>query len=115
MPALEEINLLGSLQPELAILIPVCWGVGYVVKSSKIKNKYIPLILSIFSVVMAGLYTFAVHGATDVLMSIFLSIAQGIAYWIIAWVSYEKIIKNAMKKVKKTTNETSESEEETTK
>lgn len=105
MPNFEEINILGSLQPELAILIPVCWGVGFIVKSSKIKNKYIPLILSIFSVVMAALYTFAINGITNVLMSIFLSIAQGIAYWIIAWVSYEKIIKNAMKKAKKQTKE----------
>lgn len=97
---IENLNILDILQPELAILIPVCWGIGMIIKSSKIKNKFIPLILAIFSVAMATLYNFAVDGTSQILMDIFLSITQGIAYWVIAWIGYEKGIKTLLKKIK---------------
>lgn len=96
---IESLDILSILQPELLILIPVCWGVGVLLKSIKIlDNKYIPLFLAIFSVGMAFLYTFAVEGTTQVAMSIFTSIAQGIANWCIAWITYEKGIKVATQK-----------------
>ena len=88
------VDVLSLIHPELLILIPVCWGIGLLLKSTKIiKNKYIPLILAICSVSLTTLYTFAENEITNIPMGIFLSITQGIVCWAIAWVSYEKGIK----------------------
>lgn len=91
---LEGLDILSLIQPELAILIPMCWGLGLLIKSIKIiKNKYIPLILAICSVIMATLYIFAIDGGANIALDIFMSITQGIVAWGIAWISYEKVIK----------------------
>ena len=95
---IENFDILNVLKPELAILIPVCWGIGLLVKSSKIKNKYIPSILAVTSVLMATLYTFADLNGVNIAMGIFASIAQGVGYWVIAWLSYEKGIKKLSNK-----------------
>lgn len=95
---IENFDILSVLKPELAILIPVCWGVGLLVKSSKIKNKYIPIILATTSVIMATLYTFADLGEINIAMGIFASVTQGIGYWAAAWLGYDKIIKKFLNK-----------------
>ena len=95
---IENFDVLSVLQPELAVLIPVCWGVGLLLKSSKIKNKYIPIILATTSIIMATLYTFADLENVNIAMGIFASIAQGIGYWVVAWLGYEKGIKKLANK-----------------
>lgn len=77
-----DIEILKSfIKPELIILIPVLFIIGKAIKNSEIKDKYIPLILGIVSIVLCSLY---VYGTTDIkntkelIMSIFVVITQGV-------------------------------------
>jgi 1,4-dihydroxy-2-naphthoate octaprenyltransferase len=69
------------IKPELVILIPVLFIIGKAIKNSEIKDKFIPLILGIVSIVLCSLY---VYGTTDIanskefIMSIFVVITQGV-------------------------------------
>lgn len=65
------------IKPELLVLIPVCYLLGAFIKETeKIKNKYIPLVLGVFAVLMAAVFVAATEGFS--LMGIFTSITQGI-------------------------------------
>jgi 1,4-dihydroxy-2-naphthoate octaprenyltransferase len=77
-----DIEILKSfIKPELVILIPVLFIIGKAIKNSEIKDKFIPLILGIVSIVLCSLY---VYGTTDIanskefIMSIFVVITQGV-------------------------------------
>lgn len=77
-----DIEMLKSfIKPELVILIPVLFIIGKAIKNSEIKDKFIPLILGIVSIVLCSLY---VYGTTDIanskefIMSIFVVITQGV-------------------------------------
>ena len=89
-------NALDFLKPELLILIPVCWGIGMVVKATQIDNKWIPLILAVCSVLLAGVWVVGnmdYTGWQSVLTAAFMGVTQGVAAWLIAWLTYEKGIK----------------------
>ena len=65
------------VQPELLILIPVLYGLGAIIKNTeKIKNNYIPLIITGVGVLFSCLYVLGTEGVTPV--SIFTSLVQGI-------------------------------------
>lgn len=65
------------ISPELVILIPVVYAIGMYLKSSELlKDKFIPLTLGVFSVVMCFLYEIAVKDFSIEL--VFTSIVQGI-------------------------------------
>ena len=64
------------VQPELVIVVAVLYFVVMGLKTSAIKNKYIPAILGVAGVAMATLYTVAVAGFDA--MAIFTGISQGI-------------------------------------
>ena len=69
------------INPELLILIPVLYLIGVGIKSSKIADKLIPLILGACGVVLACIYVLAVdtvENPQDILTAIFTAITQGI-------------------------------------
>lgn len=80
---MEMFNIIKDfIKPELLVLIPVLYIVGYgFKKTSLIKDKFIPLLLGSISILLAGLYTFAtsdVNGIKEIIMAIFTAITQGI-------------------------------------
>ena len=69
------------IKPELLILIPVLYLVGVGIKSSSLKDKFIPVVLGTVSILLSALYVFAttdINGAKEIAMAIFTAITQGI-------------------------------------
>lgn len=69
------------VKPELLILIPVLYLIGVGIKKTAIKDKYIPFILGITSIVFCGLYTFAttdIHTSKEIAMALFTACTQGV-------------------------------------
>jgi 1,4-dihydroxy-2-naphthoate octaprenyltransferase len=69
------------IKPELVILIPVLFIIGKAIKNSEIKDKYIPLILGIVSIVLCSLYVYGttnIANSKELVMSIFVVITQGV-------------------------------------
>lgn len=86
-------DIINLLKPELLVLIPTCWGIGMVVKSTKLSNNFIPLILCLSCIAITGLYVFANAEAENIALDLFMTITQGIIAWLISWITYEKGIK----------------------
>ena len=85
-------NIQDYIRPELLILVPVCWGIGLMLKSTPLSNQWIPLILALCSILLSGLYVYA--SATETLaMGVFVGVTQGMLCWVASWLSYEKVIK----------------------
>ena len=88
------------IKPELLILIPVLYLIGIGIKKSEVKDKFIPLMLSIVAIILSGLYVFAtseITGAKEIAMSIFLVLTQ----WILtagASVYFNQLYKQSQKK-----------------
>ena len=93
-------DILNYLKPELLVLIPVCWGIGLVLKSTKIPraDASIPAALAATAVALATLYLFGEGMIPNVALGIFAGVTQGIIAWLMAWVSYEKGIKTLQNK-----------------
>ena len=69
------------ISPELFILVPVLYILGTVIKKSIIKDKLIPILLGLISILLTGLYLFATvefNNIKEVLMIIFTTLTQGI-------------------------------------
>jgi hypothetical protein len=65
------------VKAELLVLIPVLIIIGVVLKKAEwIKDKYIPLILTVVSLVMSCLYVLGNEGISTV--SVFTAITQGV-------------------------------------
>ena len=64
------------IQPELLVVVAVLYFLGMGLKTSKIADKYIPVILGIAGIAMATLYVIASVGFSA--MAIFTGITQGI-------------------------------------
>lgn len=65
------------IKPELAVLIPALIGLGAILKNTeKIKDNYIPLILTGVSLLLSCLYVLGTEGITPI--SIFTAIVQGL-------------------------------------
>ena len=74
-------EVMDFVKPELLILIPVLYIIGYGIKKSKIPNNRIPMILGIVSVILSAMWvvsTSEIRGWRDMLHAIFTSITQGI-------------------------------------
>lgn len=70
------------IKPELIVLIPVLYiiGLGFK-KTTLLKDKYIPLVLGLISIVLTGLYIFAttdMTGSKEIVMAIFTALTQGV-------------------------------------
>ena len=70
------------VKPELLIVAIVLYFIGMGLKNTeKIADKYIPIILGILGVVIAGIYVLATsnfNSYQSILMAIFTSLVQGI-------------------------------------
>ena len=66
------------VKPELAILIPVMWAIGYAIKNTqKIDDKYIPIILGVVSILLTALGLLATV-ESNLITLLFAAITQGI-------------------------------------
>ena len=69
------------IKPELLVLIPVLYLIGFGIKKSNIKDHLIPLILGGISVFLAAIYVLASTPLPDgqaVATAIFTAITQGV-------------------------------------
>lgn len=74
---LEVDGIESYILPELAILIPVLYGLGMILKSSEmVKDKMIPMILGLTGILLASLYEVSAIGLSS--DAIFAGITQGI-------------------------------------
>lgn len=77
-----DISFIEYIKPELLILVPVLYLIGIGLKQiALIKDKWIPLILGIFSITLSVIYVVAtadLYGYKDILMGIFVAITQGV-------------------------------------
>ena len=65
------------IKPELTILVFMLYGLGMIVKNTElIKDKYIPLTLTVVSVLLSSLYVIGASGFSAV--NIFSGIVQGV-------------------------------------
>lgn len=74
-------NYQDYLKPELLVLIPVLYVIGIGIKKSEIKSKFIPLILGVVGVLLAGAYLFAtepINGTQGIATAIFTALTQGV-------------------------------------
>lgn len=74
--------ILNYVKPELMVLAIVLYFVGLALKKTeRISDKFIPVILGIFGIMLALLYVIAastVTGIQDILLAVFTAIVQGI-------------------------------------
>ena len=69
------------VKPELLVLVPVLYLLGYAVKHSAVADKWIPWILGGAGVVMSGIYVFATTaliGWQEALLAMFTAVVQGV-------------------------------------
>ena len=70
------------IKPEFMILIVVMYVVGMALKKTAlIKDKFIPIILGVISILIVAIYLFAtmsLNTSQDILMLIYMAITQGI-------------------------------------
>ena len=69
------------VKPELLVLIPVLYLLGYAVKRGAVADKWIPWIVGCAGVVMSGIYVFATTalvGWQAVLLAMFTAVVQGV-------------------------------------
>lgn len=64
------------IKPELLVLVPVLYVIGEIIKKSKIKDEFIPLIVGAVGVVLASLYVMGTAGVNPI--NIFAGFTQGI-------------------------------------
>lgn len=74
--------ILNYVKPELMVVAVVLYFAGLALKKTeRISDKYIPVILGIFGIMLALLYVIAtstVTGIQDILLAVFTAIIQGI-------------------------------------
>ena len=69
------------VKPELLVLVPVLYLLGYALKISVIKDKWIPWLLGTAGVVLSGIYVFSSTpsvGWQEALLGLFTAVVQGV-------------------------------------
>lgn len=70
-------DIMSYVKPELFVLVPALYVLGAVLKKSKkVKDNFIPLILTVVSVVLTCLYVLGTEGLSTT--SVFTAIVQGL-------------------------------------
>lgn len=70
-------NYTEFIKPELMVLVVALYAIGIMIKKTeKIKDNFIPLILTAIGIVLSCIYVLSTEGVTT--MSVFTSIVQGI-------------------------------------
>ena len=65
------------IMAELGVLIPVLYGLGMIIKHMEsISDRFIPLILTVVSIILCTLYVVSTHGFNG--LSVFTSFVQGV-------------------------------------
>lgn len=70
-------------KPELVVLVPVLYIISVILEKSKVSSVIIPYVVGGVSILLAGIYTIAnapSYSVSTVLLSIFISITQGVLY-----------------------------------
>ena len=74
-------NYQDYIKTELLILIPVLYFIGLGLKKSKFPDKWIPIMLGSFSVILAAIWVFStseIEGGKELAMAFFTSLTQGV-------------------------------------
>ena len=75
-------QILNYVKPELVVVAIVLYFVGMGLKQSQtVADKYIPIMLGVFGIVICGIYVIAtcsLSGVQNVAMAVFTAIVQGI-------------------------------------
>lgn len=69
------------IKSELLVLVPVLYIIGLGLKKSKLKDKWIPLVLGITGIVLSAVWVIAtsqITNAQEVATALFTSVTQGI-------------------------------------
>lgn len=69
------------IKAELLILIPVLYIIGVGLKKSKMKDKYIPIILGLISITLSSIWIFSTEDITsvrEIAYALFTAITQGV-------------------------------------
>lgn len=70
------------VKPELLVVAVVLYFIGMgLKKTEKVNDKYIPIVLGVIGVIIAGIYVLATsvfNGYQSILMAIFTALVQGI-------------------------------------
>lgn len=94
-------NIIQLIASGFLILIPATWGIGLVIKATKIDNRFIPLISAVIVTALAVLGTFSTAelGTTQLVAAAwFTGITQGLVSWLIGWWTYSKAVKSGLTK-----------------
>ena len=74
-------NYQDYIKTELLILVPVLYFVGIGLKKSKLPDKWIPLTLGAFGVLLSAIWVFAtgeIFGVNDIASALFTAVTQGV-------------------------------------
>ena len=74
-------NFQNYIKTELIILIPVLYFIGIGLKKSKLPDKWIPISLGIFAVVLSATWVIAtveISGLQELASAIFTAVTQGV-------------------------------------
>lgn len=74
-------NYQDYIKTELLILIPVLYFIGIGLKKSKLPDKWIPIVLGVFAVVLSAVWVIAtadINGLQEVASAIFTAVTQGV-------------------------------------
>ncbi len=87
-------TIIKLLNPELLIVIPMCWGLGLLLKSIKeIPNRFIPISLFLISIIITFLFVYGKNEICNMSLRIFFIITQATTLWAISWSCYDRFIK----------------------
>lgn len=74
-------NYQDYIKTELLILVPVLYFIGIGLKKSKLPDKWIPITLGAFAVLLSSIWVFAtgeISGINDMASAFFTAVTQGV-------------------------------------
>lgn len=74
-------NYQDYIKTELLILVPVLYCIGVGLKKSKLKDKWIPIILGILAIILSGIWivsTTEISSIYELVSAIFTAVTQGV-------------------------------------
>ena len=74
-------NYQDYVKTELLILVPVLYAIGIGLKKSKMSDRWIPIVLGVFAVLLSAVWVIAtteISGVQEAAFAIFTAVTQGI-------------------------------------
>lgn len=90
-------ELMKYIQPELIVLVPICYFLGQSIKNAGVRGAYVPFINTAVSIVLASLWVIArcpIRTYQEIALAIFTAIVQGALCSAGATLSYEMMKQN---------------------